>query len=427
MSSEYSRVGVIVEEPLTKAPNQIEEPLYRATLVESPNQFISIIRQIRDSLREPKITVSPQYYRGEADLPISGMRPWFRDIGNIIRTALEKPTDPIGIFNLQQDRKRALLTLVFGPAGAAAGWAISGTLGGLVGVVAGVLLGELAGWVIFRHHPYAPDMWQQYAPQQKASWVNSILAHLLVVALLTLPFILKQLSTPVKAASKYEAVDISPYMPVLAGPDKKMGGGGGGGDRSPTPASKGVLPKFSKTQFAPPQAVLPVLDPKLPVTPTLLGPPELKLPQMAMGQFGDPNGVLGPASNGPGYGGGIGSGSGGGVGSGRGGGFGPGEGGGYGGGAYSVGGGVTAPIPIFKPEPPYSEEARKAKHQGVVVVYIVVDTEGNVTEIRVVRPLGLGLDEKAVDTVRTWKFKPGMKNGIPVNVRVLVEVQFRLF
>lgn len=425
MASEYSRVGVIVEEPFTKSPNRTPEPVYRATLVESPNSFISIVRQIRASLREPKITVPPQYYRGEADLPITGMRPWFRDIPNIVRAVLEKPTDPTGIFNRKQDGRRALVTLLFGPAGAAAGWAISSGFGSLVGVLAGVLLGELVGWAIFRHRPYPPDMWRHYAPQ-KASWVNSLLVHVLVIALLTLPFMLKQMP-PVRAATKYEAVDISAYVPSIAGPDKKMGGGGGGGDRSPTPASKGVLPKFSKTQFAPPQAVLPVVDPKLPVPPSLLGPPELKLPQMAMGQFGDPNGALGPASNGPGYGGGIGSGSGGGVGSGRGGGFGPGEGGGFGGGAYSVGGGVTAPIPIFKPEPPYSEEARKAKHQGVVVVYIIVDSEGNVTDIRVVRPLGLGLDEKAVDTVRTWKFKPGMKNGIPVNVRVLVEVQFRLF
>jgi periplasmic protein TonB len=426
MSSEESRAGVMVEEPVKTSPNQDETPLYRATIVEETNQFASIVRQIRDMLREPKVTVPPQYYRGEADLPITGMRPWFLDLGNIVRTALEKPKDPIGIFNRKQDRKRALVTLVLGPAGAAAGWFIHGSLGGLIGVLAGVALGELAGWAIFRHRAYPPDPWIDF-PQQKASWVNSLLLHVLVIALLVLPFIMKRMSEPAKVAAKYEAIDISPYMPVLAGPDKKMGGGGGGGDRSPTPASKGVLPKFSKTQLAPPQAVLPVVNPQLPVTPTLLGPPELKLPQMAMGQFGDPNGVLGPASNGPGYGGGIGSGSGGGIGSGRGGGFGPGEGGGFGGGAYSVGGGVTAPVPIYKPEPPYSEEARKAKHQGVVVVYIVVDSEGNVSDIRVVRPLGLGLDEKAVETVRTWKFKPGMKNGNPVNVKVMVEVQFRLF
>jgi TonB family protein len=107
--------------------------------------------------------------------------------------------------------------------------------------------------------------------------------------------------------------------------------------------------------------------------------------------------------------------------------LGPGEGGGTGGGIYSVGGGVSAPIPIYKPEPAYSEEARKAKYQGTVVLWIVVDTQGNVTDPRVVRPLGLGLDEKALETVRTWKFKPALRNGSPVPVRVIVEVSFRLF
>ena len=181
-------------------------------------------------------------------------------------------------------------------------------------------------------------------------------------------------------------------------------------------------------QLAPPMAVIPNLTAKLQVAPSLLGPPELKLPQMSSNlPWGDPQGVVGPASNGPGYGGGIGSGSGGGVGSGSGGGLGPGSGGGVGGGAYSVGGNVSAPIPIYRPDPPYSEEARKAKYQGTVVLYIVVDTTGAVTDCRVVKPLGLGLDEKAVETVRTWKFKPGMRNDVPVPVRVMVEVSFRLF
>jgi TonB family protein len=98
-----------------------------------------------------------------------------------------------------------------------------------------------------------------------------------------------------------------------------------------------------------------------------------------------------------------------------------------GGGVYSVGGGVSAPIPIYKPEPAYSEEARKAKYQGTVVLWITVDAAGGVTDCRVVKPLGLGLDEKAVETVRTWKFKPALRSGTPVPVRVMVEVSFRLF
>src|SRR5438477_12007714 len=97
------------------------------------------------------------------------------------------------------------------------------------------------------------------------------------------------------------------------------------------------------------------------------------------GPYGDPQGGPGSPANGPGTGGGIGSGNGTGVGSGDGGGLGPGSGGGTGGGAFSVGGNVSAPIPIYKPEPPYSEEARKAKYKGTVVLWIVVEALGVVT------------------------------------------------
>jgi TonB family protein len=93
---------------------------------------------------------------------------------------------------------------------------------------------------------------------------------------------------------------------------------------------------------------------------------------------------------------------------------------------YRVRGGVTAPVPIFKPEPEYSEEARKAKHQGTVVLYIVVDSTGKPKDTAVVRPLGLGLDEKALDAVAQWRFRPGMREGKPVNVAATVEVNFKL-
>jgi TonB family protein len=106
---------------------------------------------------------------------------------------------------------------------------------------------------------------------------------------------------------------------------------------------------------------------------------------------------------------------------------GQGEGGGTGGEVYSVGGGVSTPIAIYQPQPAYSEEARKAKYQGTVALQIVVDAQGNVNrDVRVVKSLGLGLDEKAVETVRKWKFKPAMRNGVPVAVRAFVEFSFRL-
>lgn len=140
--------------------------------------------------------------------------------------------------------------------------------------------------------------------------------------------------------------------------------------------------------------------------------------------LGDPNGVDGPESGGPGRRGGIGDGDDGGIGPRKGPGYGPGP---DGVSIYPVGSGVTAPVPTFKPEPPYSEEARRAKHEGTVTLMIVVGPHGNVIDAHVVRPLGMGLDEKALETVRTWEFRPGTRSGVPVAVRVLVEVSFRLF
>jgi protein TonB len=91
-----------------------------------------------------------------------------------------------------------------------------------------------------------------------------------------------------------------------------------------------------------------------------------------------------------------------------------------------VGGGVSAPVLVSKVEPEYSEEARKAKYQGTVLLYIEVDPSGRAENVRVLRSLGLGLDEKAMEAVKKWKFKPGYKNGQPVTVVATIEVNFRL-
>jgi TonB family protein len=221
------------------------------------------------------------------------------------------------------------------------------------------------------------------------------------------------------------ATDISPYLPLPIS-NTRAGGGGGGGDRDKLNAPKGALPKLSKDQITPPAIVIRNDNPKLAVPPSVVVPPELKLP--TIGALGDPlSRVIGPPSNGTGYGGGIGSGSGGGVGSGTGPGVGPGHGGGYGGGAYRVGGGVSAPKALYAPDPEYSEEARKAKYQGTVVLWLVVSADGKPQQIRVQRPLGMGLDEKAVEAVRLWRFEPARKDGQAVPVMINVEVNFRLY
>ena len=197
---------------------------------------------------------------------------------------------------------------------------------------------------------------------------------------------------------------------------------GGGGDRSALPASFGKLPKASLRQFTPAVAVYNNMAPKLMMDPSIIAPPDANLPQVNSANYGDPFSKNGILSNGQGSGGGIGNGKGGGIGNGTGTGFGD----GFGSGALRVGGGVTAPQLQHKVEPEYSEEARKAKFQGTVVLYIEVDTSGKATNIHVMRSLGLGLDEKAVEAVKKWTFIPGKKNGVPVTVQATVEVNFRL-
>jgi TonB family protein len=268
------------------------------------------------------------------------------------------------------------------------------------------------------------EIWGQYG-RQKKSWLMSVALQTAAVAA-----VLAAAATPVVQQKVRETVTLimptdfaPPPMPVKK---NVMQGGGGGGDRSPLPASRGRLPKFAPQQFTPPQQVIANLNPKLSMDPTLIGPPDLKLPNVDMAQYGDPLAKIGPPSNGPGSGGGIGSGRGGGIGSGTGGGLGPGEGGGVGGGVYRVGGGVTAPTLVTKVEPEYSEEARKAKYQGTVTLYIQVDATGHARNIRVLHSLGLGLDEKAMEAVRKWLFRPGMKDGKPVIVEAQIEVNFRL-
>ena len=269
------------------------------------------------------------------------------------------------------------------------------------------------------------DIWGFSGGQETKATMSSILIHSGVVALLLVIGTNKTVQETVKKTVQLIApTDLAP-LPEMKPQKQTMGGGGGGGDRSPLPASKGQAPKFAARQFTPPSAITHP-DAKLLVEPTLIGQPDVKLPSVNMNVWGDPLAKIGPPSNGPGSGGGIGSGSGGGVGSGHGPGFGPGSGGGIGGGVYRIGGGVSAPTLLVKVEPEYSEEARKAKWQGVVVLYVVVDTNGMPRDMRVIRPLGLGLDEKAMEAVQKWRFKPGQKDGHAVPVAATIEVNFRL-
>jgi len=273
------------------------------------------------------------------------------------------------------------------------------------------------------------DIWGFY-DYKKNGALGSTMAHVVVIALIIGGTIfVRSLQPKAEAKPQVETKLIDPGDYTLKPAKTQAGGGGGGGDRDVLKASQGKLPKFSmKPQITPPAAVIRNLDPKLAVEPTVMVPPDIKVTAMNnMPNLGDPKSTAVIPSNGTGGGSGIGSGEGGGVGSGNGRGVGPGEGMGMGGGVYRAGRGVTPPRPIYSPDPEFSEEARKAKYQGVCTLMIVVDTDGRPTNLRVVNSLGMGLDEKALETVKTWRFEPGMKDGHPVKVEMAVEVDFHLY
>src|SRR5579871_2875949 len=203
-----------------------------------------------------------------------------------------------------------------------------------------------------------------------------------------------------------------------------LGGGGGGGD--PTPASKGPLPRVALRQFTPPTAVIRNYHPELAVEPTLIGTPPQILTSMPSLAYGDPKGVNGPPSNGPGSDGGIGGGKHGGIGDNDGPGYGDGDKVGVDGLSAHFVGSTVPPYLLTKVDPEYTDEARQAKVQGYILIHMEVDTKGRPQNIRVVQGLGLGLDERAKEAVSKWTFSPGTVNGKPVVTTATIQVTFRL-
>lgn len=219
-------------------------------------------------------------------------------------------------------------------------------------------------------------------------------------------------------------VDFKPYTPPTTLPvAKAMGGGGGGGAHEVARAIKGHVPTIAKMQITPPQPSR-IDRPKLVMASfeVVRVPEDNNLPTLGVSQ--SPQIVL--VSQGGGSGSGFGQGHGGGIGAGHGSGVGPGAGGGYGGGLMNVGGGVAAPEVIHSVEPEFTQEARQANFQGSVSIKLIVDSQGNPQDIRVTRHLGMGLDEKAMEAVRQYKFKPAMYQGHPVSVQIVIDVDFHL-
>jgi TonB family protein len=273
------------------------------------------------------------------------------------------------------------------------------------------------------------------APTQlKALWRQgagaSMLAHVAVALILI--FIVARApgvytAKPAQDNQKYDLIFLN-----VKGPG---GGGGGGGNNNPAPPKKAELPGKEKTTVpvTKPPEPKPIEKPKEAPPPP---PQEVNIPvQQVTSGIDKIAGVLpsmttvpDPNSMGMGTGPGGGGGSGSGIGPGSGSGLGPGSGGGTGGGVYDVGNGVTEPKLIREVKPQYTADAMRAKVQGEVELEAVVNPDGSVDRIRVTRSLDrtFGLDQKAIEAVRQWRFMPGMRQGQPVAVRVSVVLDFTL-
>ena len=248
----------------------------------------------------------------------------------------------------------------------------------------------------------------------------------IAILLVVLFFVGRKIVETVKPSLLATNIDVSDYNAPKD--TTKAGGGGGGGDRSLIDANKGKLPKLEKDPIVPPQP--PVIEhPKLPEPPAINVQTNIQLPDNNMPMIGVHDSAnVQMASAGTGSGAGMGTGIGGGFGSGQGNGYGPGFGGNTGGGLEQIGGRVSGPVVLHSVEAEFSDEARRAKYQGVCLISLIVDAQGNPQNIRVARPLGMGLDEKAVEAIRQYKFKPAMKDGrTAVPVMITIEVDFRLY
>ncbi len=231
------------------------------------------------------------------------------------------------------------------------------------------------------------------------------------IALLALLMGVKTYINNIQPKQQVTPIDLQDWK----APKASIDAGGGGGSPDKMEAIKGRIPPHAKAPDVAPKVETPP-DPSIDVQNNIIIPDNARLPNF--GQTNSPNVKLASLGNGTGTG----------IGNGHGSGYLDGNGGNIGGGFERVGGRVSAPIPINNVEAEFSDEARRAKYQGVVLVEVLVDTHGNPQNPRVVRALGMGLDEKAIEAVLKYRFKPAMKDGkTPVAVMINVEVNFHLY
>jgi len=260
--------------------------------------------------------------------------------------------------------------------------------------------------------------------RDKKSSAISLVVHLVIVALVLSLALKVHTNIALQPAVIVTPLDFTLSIPPMTLPVARLaGGGGGGGAHEMVEAVKAEPPTIVRLQTMAPR-VIKVDQPKLAIEPSM----QVKMPDSNdLPAFGITDSKqISLASQGRGGGSGIGQGLGGGIGAGRGIGAGPGSGGGYGGGLMNVGGGVAAPEVLHSVEPEFTEDARRANFQGSVSIKLIVDSQGNPQNVQLVHPLGMGLDQKAIEAVRQYKFKPAMYQGHPVSVQIIIEMSFHL-
>jgi periplasmic protein TonB len=287
-----------------------------------------------------------------------------------------------------------------------------GVFGSLISSVRDAFFAPKLPPLVLQSKPVAvPD--RMATKRSPASTAFAIGAHVLIILLVAL-FIASQVNV-ISPAKKNVAAVLAAPPPPIAPKLEQIGGGGGQHDLAQV--SKGRLPDFTQKQLVAPKAP-PTDAPKLAVVPTVVVQKDLNLANNQMPNLGMPNSTLRGVS--------LGNGTGTGIGSGNGSGIGPGSGGNTGGGVMHIGGGISRPVVLYQVEPEFSEEARKAKFSGSVTVYLYIEPDGTPSHVRVVQGVGMGLDEKAVEAVRQYRFKPAMKDGKPVRVDLYVAVNFQI-
>lgn len=263
--------------------------------------------------------------------------------------------------------------------------------------------------------------WSGY-PVRRGNFALSAALHAIMLLAVGAGFVAVKNMGPQVDTHWSVTTHLEPYVfPV--GKDQSHGGGSGGA-ADKLPASHGAV-RTAREQLAPPVALQTNAETKLPVETAVIAPPELST--MKARQPGDPLSLLARPSNGAGIHGGMGGHDGTGVGTGDGPGMGNGRGGNCCEGTYAIGNGVSMPKPIYTPEPEFSEEARRVKLQGDVTLLATIGVDGRPRNLSIMRSLGMGLDEKAVLAVNTWRFEPAKKDGHPVAVQMNIIVNFRLY